>query len=344
MKIKALVFVAVLAGAPIVHAADPLPTEIALARRLFAEARVAEDAKDWQTAANKLREAIAIKETAGLRFHLAYCEEQQGMLVEALVDYERSDDLPGSTNDDFRAQLPAKRESLHRRIPTVNLMLPPEAKNVTLTVDGHTLPTSFLGKPVPLNPGRHVFAVTSPDFQRFTTELTLKETDAVVTNALLKPVQRAVAAPGAPDGTASTPSAPRETADVESSGVRTAVLIGEAAVLVSGLAVGIGATLAQTSKDAQIRRDRSALGGSSACHQPTGPNALRCQELDGNIDEQRTYVKVSALGFAVAGVGLLGFATTLLLWPATTQGGTQSTTLLPFASPEHAGISISGQF
>lgn len=344
MKIKALVFVAVLAVAPNVYAADPLPTEIALARRLFAEARVAEDAKDWATAANKLREAIAIKETAGLRFHLAYCEEQQGMLVESLVDYERSDDLPGSTNDDFRAQLPAKRESLHRRIPTVNLMLPPEAKNVTLTVDGHPLPASFLGKPVPLNPGRHVFLVTSPDFQPFSTELTLKETDAVVTNALLKPVQRPFGAPATMPRAVTPPPADQETADVESSGARTAVLIGEAAVLVSGLAVGIGATLAKTSKDAQIRRDRAALGGPTTCHAPTGLTALRCQELDRNDDKQRTYLTVSELGFAAAGVGLLSFATTLLLWPATTQGSAQTTALLPFASPNHAGISISGHF
>src|SRR6266542_602657 len=107
--------------------ADAVPTEIALARRLFTEARAAEDAKDWPLATAKLREAISIKETAGLRFHLAYCEEQQSMLVEALIDYERSQDLTAGTNDDLRKQVPAKRESLHKRIPTITLLTPPNS-------------------------------------------------------------------------------------------------------------------------------------------------------------------------------------------------------------------------
>src|SRR5689334_12254262 len=138
-------------------AADPISAEIVLARALFAEARLAEEAKDWALAASKLRDAIAIKETAGLRFHLAYCEEQQGLLVEALVDYERSDDLTTGTNEEFRAQLPAKRESLRRRIPTLTLLVPPKPPNPTLTVDGHAMPPAVLGKPIPLNPGRHTF-------------------------------------------------------------------------------------------------------------------------------------------------------------------------------------------
>src|SRR6476646_6993074 len=135
--------------------ADPVSAEIVLARALFAEARAAEEAKDWALAASKLRDAIAIKETGGLRFHLAYCEEQQGMLVEALVDYERAEDLLTPPNDDFRAQLHSKKESLHKRIPTITLVMPPEVTDATLTVDDHPLSPAFLGKAIPLNPGRH---------------------------------------------------------------------------------------------------------------------------------------------------------------------------------------------
>ena len=164
--------------------------EIVLARALFAEARAAEEAKDWALAASKLREAIAIKETGGLRFHLAYCEEQQGQLVEALVDYERSDDLTVGTSEEFRAQLPAKRESLRRRIPTVTLLVPPTPPNVTLTVDGHPMPPAVLGKPIPLNPGRHTLVVSAPDHAAFTTQVSLNETDAVVANALLTPLPK----------------------------------------------------------------------------------------------------------------------------------------------------------
>src|SRR5882724_4575305 len=112
MKIRVFAWVGALAFGTSWLFADPLPAEIMLARRLFAEARAREEAKDWPTAASKLNEALAIKETAGLRFHLAYCEEQQGLLVEALVDYERSEDLPAQNNEDFRSQLPGKKEML----------------------------------------------------------------------------------------------------------------------------------------------------------------------------------------------------------------------------------------
>src|SRR5258708_182583 len=121
MTRKAYAWMAALAVLAMDRAAiadGPQPAEIALARRLFADARPAEDAKDWPTAASKLREAISIKETPGLRFHLAYCEEQQGSLVEALVDYERADDLSADMNEEFRAQIPARRTALQKRIPT----------------------------------------------------------------------------------------------------------------------------------------------------------------------------------------------------------------------------------
>src|SRR5216684_3888054 len=133
-------------------AADPLPAEIALARRLFAEARAAEAEKDWSTAGSKLRDAISIKETAGLRFHLAYCEEQQGMLVEALNDYERADDLSVDKNEELRSQIPLRRTSLQKRIPTVTLLLARDPAEARLSVDGHSLASTSFGKPIPLNP------------------------------------------------------------------------------------------------------------------------------------------------------------------------------------------------
>ena len=162
---------AVLALETAALAADPPPTEIALARRLFAEARTAEESKDWPAAAAKLRDAISIKETSGLRFHLAYCEEQQGHLVEALVDYERADDISVGKDEDLRSQIPARRTSLQRRIPTVTLLFPRDPSSASLTVDGRSLRSTSFGKPMPLNPGKHAFTVSSPGFSVFTTEL-----------------------------------------------------------------------------------------------------------------------------------------------------------------------------
>src|SRR5262249_11935603 len=81
-------------GAPAARAAqEPSPTEISVARRLFDEGRAAEDAGRWREAAEKFRKATSIKDTPGMRFHLARCEEEQGAFVEALVEYDRAREL-----------------------------------------------------------------------------------------------------------------------------------------------------------------------------------------------------------------------------------------------------------
>src|SRR5687767_14734210 len=74
-------------------AAEPSPSEISVARRLFDEGRAAADAARWAEAAGKFRRALAIKDTPGIRFHLARCEEEQGAFVEALIEYDRAREL-----------------------------------------------------------------------------------------------------------------------------------------------------------------------------------------------------------------------------------------------------------
>src|SRR5690349_9230742 len=70
--------------------AEPSAAEIKTARQLFAEAESLRSKGDCRTAAEKLRLALQIKETPGLRFHLAHCEERLGQLVQADADYRRA--------------------------------------------------------------------------------------------------------------------------------------------------------------------------------------------------------------------------------------------------------------
>jgi hypothetical protein len=313
--------------------ADPVSAEIVLARALFAEARAAEEAKDWALAASKLRDAIAIKETGGLRFHLAYCEEQQGMLVEALVDYERSDDLTVGTNEEFRAQLPVKRESLRRRIPTVTLLIPPQPANPTLTVDGHPMPPAVLGKPIPMNPGRHVLVLSAPDHTAFTTAVTLNETDAVVANAILSPLSKSgVVSP--------LKAAPEPIPDAGSSTglhARTYVLIGEAVVALSGVALGIGFTLHASSEDERADRARKLVGPSTEC--VVHPENPLCAVLQGAMNDAESDRTVARIGFIGAGVAAAAFVGTFILWrPAA------KVAIIPSFAPGAAELSVAAHF
>jgi len=353
--VLACVMALVLGTTPL--SADPVSAEIVLARALFAEARAAETAKDWALAASKLRDAIAIKETGGLRFHLAYCEEQQGMLVEALVDYERSDDLTVGTNEEFRAQLPVKRESLRRRIPTVTLLIPPTPPNPTLNVDGHPMPPAVLGKPIPMNPGRHVLVLSAPDHAAFTTSVILNETDAVVANAILSPLPKSVgvsplkaAPPAAVDPRQPIPDAAANTG----LHTRTYVLIAEAAVALGGIALGIGYTLHASSEDERAARARDLLPkkppsdpdagapDTTVCamepNKPPPTNPL-CPVLQQALSDAKSAHQVARIGFIGAGVAAAAFVGTFILWrPAA------KVAIIPSFAPGAAELSVSAHF
>jgi hypothetical protein len=320
--------------------AEPAPRDIALARRLFSEARAAEDAKDWTLASAKLHGAISVKETAGLRFHLAYCEEQQGLLVEALSDYERSEDLGKPGNEDFVAQLPARRETLHKRIPTVTVLTPPSVADVVISIDDRVVPAAFLGKPVALNPGPHKLRVSAPGHVPFFSDVLLKEGDALVTSAPMPSGEDPRAVSSLPQASAAAPPPAQVLAPSVASGgspARTVALVGEATVAVGALAVGIGYTVGASSADSNADRARSAVG-SQGCSSAasSGP----CRDLQHFVDLAQTDRFIALLGFIGAGVSTAAFAGTLVLW----QGSSTKASIVPHGTPSAPGLSLVGRF
>jgi hypothetical protein len=316
--------------------AEPTPTEIATARRLFSEARAAEDIREWSVAASKLRAAIVVKETAGLRFHLAYCEEQQGMLVEALADYERSEDLGKQSNEDFVAQLPARRESLHKRIPTVTVLTPPTVADVVVSVDGHVVPSTFLGKPIPLNPGQHKLEAAAPGRATFVSDVMLKEGDALVTSASMLAEEKRAVSSSLPSATAPRPTLPPP-APSSGSSARSFALLGEATLALGALAVGIGYTVAASSADGDADRLRGEVDG-QGCSAQT-PSRV-CTDLQHFVDLAQTDRFIGLLGFIGAGVSAAAFAGTLVLW----QGTTVKASIVPHGTPSAPGLSVVGRF
>ena len=157
--------------------AEPSATEIATARRLFAEATELRSAGKWSEAGSKLRDAISIKETAGLRFHLAHCEEQLGQLVSAARDYDRADELirAGAKAEDVATLLAPARAALAERVPSLLVKIPPDARRASVSIDGTPMPPALLGKPMPLDPGPHTVEAAAADRTPFTIEVRLAE-------------------------------------------------------------------------------------------------------------------------------------------------------------------------
>ncbi|HYQ18653.1 MAG TPA: hypothetical protein VEQ58_22920, partial [Polyangiaceae bacterium] len=164
---------------PVRAASEPTPSEIGVARRLFDEGKAAEDSGQFRVAADKFRRAASIKDTPGIRFHLARCEEEQGAFVEALLEYDRARELldGGIKAADVEKLLPAARERVRAKVAMLTVKLPEGVKNVSVELDGKMLSGSVVGVPMPINPGRHRLTAASVGRASFAADLELGNGD-----------------------------------------------------------------------------------------------------------------------------------------------------------------------
>ncbi|MET0791333.1 MAG: hypothetical protein ABW061_07400, partial [Polyangiaceae bacterium] len=174
-----LLFVA--ATARVAHA-EPAAADLSVAKQAFENAVSLEGERRWAEAALKLRQAIAVKDTPGLRFHLAHCEVEQGHLVEAALEYDRASELlrQGAKAPDVQKLLGPASDALKSRIPRVTVQLPPDLKSPTASLDGKVYPPSELELGTPLNPGRHWLRISAVGRRPFEQILVLTEGEPVV--------------------------------------------------------------------------------------------------------------------------------------------------------------------
>jgi hypothetical protein len=303
-------------------AEEPTPTELAVARRLFKEATELEAQQRWEEASVKLREAIRIKDTPGLRYHLAHCEESLGLLVEALLDYDRARDLiaAGARASDVEALLPQAQRALARRVPSIVIVSPPGVTNLSASIDGQEVAPSVIGRPAPVNPGTHRVSVSAPGHQDFIAEVTVTEGERRVLAVKLAKNSREFPAPSA---LAKKPTAPPEPRSASSSGIsaRTYVLVGEVAVMAASLAVGVTFVIAGSRADDRVDRandrvDRQAMGSDvpPSCDSATGDVLDACRDLSEAYHDRNRYRLLATAGFVGAGVSAVATLATYLLW------------------------------
>ncbi len=228
--------------------AAPTAQEIAVARYHFDIATVAEKEGRWEDAINELGKAIAIKETAGLRYHLGVAKEKLGQLVEAMLEFERAAGLirSGVTNEEIQRFIEPKLKEIHKRVPRLTVRVAQNVKDVSLQIDGASVHPDLLGAPIPLNPGAHGLALYAPGYRSSHIQVNLGE-GATVTQSIELVPESSLA-------DANARLVQKE--DGHGFSARTWVLISEGAVAVTGLGTGIGYRLAADS--AQNRYDEAA--------------------------------------------------------------------------------------
>jgi hypothetical protein len=344
-----LVLPVLLGAAPAWAAPEPSPSEISVARRLFDEARVAEDAGRWREAAEKFRSAIAIKDTPGMRFHLARCEEEQGALVEALVEYDRARELldAGAKAADVEKLLAGARERVRAKVALLTLKLPKDVQNVSVELDGQALSRTVVGQPMPINPGKHKLSAVAVGRSKFVSDVDLGtgEVRQLVVELPPEPITREVPVtlqstsqpasptplPGVAVATKSDTSAPIPT--------RTLVLVGEGALFAAGLATGIGFTIAKSSANRDYDKAAAAVGDDPRGCSRANANPSCAALLDAlhARNDDGTY---ATIGLVTAGVSAAAFGLTYFLWPNSKASGS----LDARASRDGAFVTYRGRF
>ncbi|MCC6213376.1 MAG: hypothetical protein IT376_00785 [Polyangiaceae bacterium] len=299
--------------------AEPSQAELARARQLFREATAAEAAKEWAVAIAKLRTALGLKETPGLRYHLGFCLEESGELLAALVEYARARALVsgGTAAPDVEPLLGPALERIVERIPTLTVELPPGAGEARVTVDGAEIAA---GRPERMAPGRHAVEVTAPGRKPDTRTVELAERQRLVWTPELPPA----AAPTSPSPASPSPAPATQPdslgANPRRFGTREWVLASEATMTLVGLVGGVyylsrAATAGDDAERASAGIDAvSAAGGGDECSSGTFSRRDLCVALADSLDA-RDRARTWATGsLVVAGVGALAFTGTWLLW------------------------------
>lgn len=150
-------------GPGVAHAdpTGPTPAQIQAARAVFVQAEADEDAGRWSEALAKLRQVLATKDTAGVRYHIALCEEHLGDLAQAQSDYAGAEAAAHAEQARDVLRLVGKKlAAIEARVPHVTIVIVPDAPGATVSLDARPVQP---GSAVAVDPGTHVVDVTPAD-------------------------------------------------------------------------------------------------------------------------------------------------------------------------------------
>lgn len=300
--------------------AEPSKTDIAAAKKLFAEAEADEADERWGAAVEKLRRVLLIKDASGVRFHLAHCEERLGQLVAALGDYRRAAELaemmPPGERETLRDRAVARVAELEQRVPSVTIVLPADPRDVRVTLDERLLPAADLAKPLRLDPGEYVVKATAQGRKPFREKLILIERGSARVQVALESDAPPVAS-AAPVASSTPPPSPPPSFRIPTS----AYITGGATLVLAGVST------VYFIRRKNLQDETDSLCAESHCNR---------DERDARISD----LKVIAIGTGVAAAAGLGVTIALI--------AASSSRAAPAASlqiaPTPGGATVFGRF
>jgi hypothetical protein len=192
-----IAFLALAAASPTsAFAAD----ETAKARTTFQEGVQLEAAGNYATALGKFQEVAAIKRTPAVVFHIAFCQEKLGHLVEALGGYRIAEhDADGDPKSAKVQQTAAEAiAALEKRVPSLTVKRGKNADLAKISIDGVELGNNSLDKPQQVDPGSHSIDATAPGVEPFHQVIKIAEGETKSVDVTFK--DKPVAGPKPPAG------------------------------------------------------------------------------------------------------------------------------------------------
>jgi hypothetical protein len=246
-----MVLALAMSGAPAL-AAEPTPGQLQAARDLFMAATKDEDAQRWSDALDKLRRVADVKLTAGVRYHVAFCEEKLGQTATALAHYNEAQSAAQREHDKDVLDLvtPEFLAGLRGRVSTLTIDVPDAIGGAAdVTLDGHPEPKGLWGVAVPVDPGPHHVEAHAPGRISFVRELIVREREVTVLDVTMPTLPDVPVPPPPPPAPERAPMPPSESSRSLAAPLGTTI---GAVLLASG---GIGAFVlagnAQSSGQAQ---------------------------------------------------------------------------------------------
>lgn len=156
-------------------AGAPSKKDLEAAKKAFFEGLDFEDKKDWKSALDRFEAVAKVRMTPQVRFHLALCKENLGMLIEALHDFELAEsDAKAEKVADVMKEAPEHAAAIKPRIPKLTIKVPSDVDGVSVTLDGNAIDPKG-SEEILVNPGSHKIEASADKRQSFTKEISLAE-------------------------------------------------------------------------------------------------------------------------------------------------------------------------
>ena len=304
-------------------------TRAAVAEGLYRQARDLMAAGKYDEACPKFAESQRLDPATGTLLNLASCHEKQGKLATAWIEY--SDALAAARRDQREDRVEYARQrtaELEPKLSRLTLLLDAGADHpgLALELDNAALGRAVVGAPMPVDPGAHVIKASAPGKKPWTQTIeigALADQKALTIPPLEDaPPEATAVQPGAGNVSLPAPGAPRD--ELGPRPVPTSVYLAGGITLALGVGAGVTG-IAYLKKKATYEDDVA-----------DGPSE-RLKERQ-KTAQNFGYVNLGLWAATAVGAGV----TTYLYVTRPTRP--VSARLVPWASPESAGLSVTGGF